>query len=266
MRRYRTWLLLIASAGAVAVALRALSRDALPPWPHDLPSGERSARAAVGSGAPVRIIPIGDSVTEGGRVDRKEYTYRWPLARFLEDEGVCFEFIGSHSSGFDPQVRWPKPRDSVHEGYYGATTSQVRDMLLGSLPALPAPEIALVHLGTNDSPRAFGRDTVRAMRDIVHLLREANPRVVILIGQIKLEALRGAVVHLRLARLAAMETTVLSPVVTVNQYSNWNSDPASREADTFDGVHPNLRGQRKMAEAWLSAMRPYLPPASTGAC
>lgn len=35
-------------------------------------------------------------------------------------------------------------------------------------------------------------------------------------------------------------------------------DPDSPTADTFDGTHPNLQGQRKMAEAWLAAMRPFL--------
>jgi len=176
----------------------------------------------------------------------------------LYDEGVCFTVIGSRNSGTDPDARWPAPFPSHHEGYYGADSVGVRDMLVQTLPRLPPPDMALVHLGTNDHASAFGSDTIEALRDIVYLLRQRNPRVVVLIAQIKLGHFKGAVLNARIGRLAGRESTPQSPVIAVDQYAGWNVDPDSPTADTFDGTHPNLQGQRKMAEAWLAAMRPFL--------
>ncbi|NQY33326.1 MAG: hypothetical protein HRT56_09185, partial [Coraliomargarita sp.] len=47
----------------------------------------------------LRIVCIGDSITQGGKIDRDEYTYRWPLFCKLVDVGIDFDFIGSHTAG-----------------------------------------------------------------------------------------------------------------------------------------------------------------------
>lgn len=43
--------------------------------------------AAVVDKAAIRILPLGDSITQGGRADRAEYTYRYPL--FYSFKGRC---------------------------------------------------------------------------------------------------------------------------------------------------------------------------------
>ena len=48
----------------------------------------------------------------------------------------------------------------------------------------------------------------------------------------------------RLAALAAEKTTATSSVIVVDQYTGF--DPA---ADTYDGAHPNLVGEEKMASS-----------------
>lgn len=214
----------------------------------------------------LRIVAIGDSITQGGRAGTREYTYRWPLVRMLQDEGACVAFVGSHDGGLDPLARWPAKWDSDNEGYYGATTGEVRDRLARTLPTFPAPDLALVHLGTNDTRSPFGSDTVEPLREIVALLRVANPRVVVLLAEPRLGRWRAAFVVPRIRLLARALATPASPVATVDHHSDWIADPARADADTFDGVHPNLRGQRRMAERWLLAMRPWLPPPPSGGC
>lgn len=210
---------------------------------------------------PVKIVAIGDSITQGGKVGRKEYTYRWALAEMLADEGACVDFIGSHRSGLDASARWPREWDSDNEGYYGATTAFVRDKLIVSLPKLSAPDIALVHLGTNDSQGSVEADIIAPLRQIVELLRKSNPRVTVLLAEIPASRLRGPYLHFRVQELADDLSTSVSVVIGVDLYSGWS--PAR---DTFDGVHPNLIGQRRMAETWLAAMYPYLhlTPTSDG--
>jgi lysophospholipase L1-like esterase len=47
-------------------------------------------------------------------------------------------------------------------------------------------------------------------------------------------------------------------VVTVDHHTGWREDPTDPLSDTFDGAHPNPRGQEKMAAGWLAKLTPYL--------
>lgn len=232
---------------------------ALPP----VPIGEPSQAV---EGRPLRIVAVGDSITQGGRAGGREYTYRWPLARLLQDEGACVSFVGSHHDGLDPEARWPAPWDADHEGYYGATTDAVRERLAATLPTFAPPDLALVHLGTNDGRSRWGSDTVEPLRAIVALLRDANPRVGVLIAEPALDRVRAAVLVPRLRLLARELATPASPIGTVDLHARWVADPGRNDSDTFDGVHPNLRGQRRMAEAWRLAMDGWVEPPPTGDC
>ena len=217
----------------------------------------------------IHILPLGDSITQGGRQDREEYTYRFPLFKMLRDAGVDFAFVGSQEKGLQPEAAWPDykgvPFDAHHEGHYGWKTGAVRDHLREWIPQWQhAPDIALVHLGTNDqgSPD-FPRDIIQPLREIIGLLRAQNPRVVVLVGQLAFNG--GASLEIRplVERMAQEMSTGQSPVVTVPHYQGWQEDASKPGADTFDWAHPNPQGQEKMARNWFEAMKPYLhlPPA-----
>lgn len=211
----------------------------------------------------MRALPIGDSITQGGRADREEYTYRYPLYFLLRDAGYEIDFIGSRSDGLNPQAAWPD-RDGAafdphHEGTYGAKTAEVRDRLKDALPDLPPPDIALIHLGTNDQDAEdFGAAIVKPLEEIVLQLRERNPQVVVLFGHLNFNG--GAAVKIRplVEDLAKRLSTEDSPVATVHHYRGWVENPEAEGTDTFDWAHPNPQGQRKMAGRWLEAMRPHL--------
>jgi acyl-CoA thioesterase I len=212
--------------------------------------------APVSAAEPVRIVAIGDSITAGGRAGVKEYTYRVPLQRMLKDENACFDFVGARRGGLDAQATWPKDTaaDAENEGYYGARTAEVRDRLAGDVLKFPPADIALVHLGTNDANGYVEDDIVRPMKQIIGLLRERSPGVTVLVAKIKgRRDFRTAYLHWRMSQIASSLSTPQSRIVAVDQYSDWDT-----AEDTFDGVHPNLKGQRKMAERWLEAMKPYL--------
>ena len=212
-------------------------------------AGVRPVAAERPDGAPLRLLAIGDSITQGGRLP-KEYTYRWPLTRLLSDEGIAHEFIGTRHEGVDPAFRWPHPWSDAHEGYYGATTRSVVDQVRQHLGALAPPDIAIVHLGTNDNG-GFGNTVIAPLTELVAALRVRNPRVAVLIGRVPKALLAGAVaLELRVDQLARLSTPE-SPVVIVPIDEGWVANPRALDTDTFDGAHPNPRGQRKMAEDWL---------------
>ena len=219
--------------------------------------------AAAAAGEPVRILPLGDSITQGGRAET-EYTYRWPLYKMLTDAGVAFDFIGSQDKGVRPAAEWPEYKgrafDMDHEGHYGWTTGAVADKLAAWAEAWSAPpDIALVHLGTNDlRSEDYRKSVVAPVRRIAAILRRQNAEVVILLGHLNFN--QGAALKVRplVERLARELHTAKSPVVTVHHYQGWTADPAAKDTDTLDWAHPNLQGQRKMAEKWFAAMKPFL--------
>ena len=237
---------------------------------NTVPSGFRARRIAfvaliaalLGATAvlakPLRVIAIGDSITQGGKRGVKEYTYRWPLARMLTDEGVATDFIGTRRGGVDPDATWPGSWDNNHEGYYGATSAYVRDRLRENLSKLAPPDVALIDLGTNDSVWSVATTIIEPVEEIVQMLRARNPRVTIFVARLPASALRRLVLRRHIVTMAGRLSTPQSPMVVVAQDADWNANANDPAGDTFDGVHPNLRGQRKMAEQWLAAMRPFL--------
>lgn len=83
------------------------------------------------------------------------------------------------------------------------TQELIANVLGVSLRTLPRPDIALVHLGTRDMSGSLDSAIVEPMRDIVTLLRNANPEVKMLIAQIPAGLAQGLYLHYRIDRLAA---------------------------------------------------------------
>jgi acyl-CoA thioesterase I len=205
---------------------------------------------------PLRILCVGDSITQGGRADRDESTYRLPLQALLRSERIEFDFVGTRSAGLQPKAAWPAWFDADHEGYYGAKTAAVRDQLRSHLADLPAPDVVLLHLGTNDHNEHEG--FTEPLENIVQIVRAKNPRVTVLVGHLALSGWRAQFERWRVNRMIERMDNTQSRVVAVNHYEGWNADPSKLGADTYDWVHPNAKGQLVMAMRWLAAMRPFL--------
>ncbi len=213
---------------------------------------------------PIYIVPIGDSITHGGRRD-DEYSWRYPLFQMLTDAGVDFDFVGAYTRGLKGDFQWPdyrgKPFDRDHQGVYGIKTAKMRDRIRTDRKKWAhAPDIALIHLGTNDQKHGeWDKTVVEPLREIIEMLREENPRVIVMLGHLNFTG--GAALKIRplVEKLAEEETTESSPVITVHHYRSFHADPEHADTDTYDWAHPNPKGQRKMAEKWLEAMKPYVP-------
>lgn len=242
---------------AAAVAVGAAAGGGLPAPSGDFPIESGLVR-------PIRILPLGDSITQGGRADRPEYTYRYPLYYMLRKAGYSVEYVGSLREGLQPGAVWA-PQDGVpfdprHEGHYGWKTAAVRDKLSEWMRGYPAPpDIVLIHLGSNDQGATdYDAAIVRPLREMIGLLRGKNPHVAVFLGHLNFNG--GAALKIRplVDALAKEMSTKESPVVTVAHYKGWHENPADAETDTFDWAHPNPSGQRKMAAAWFAAMKPTL--------
>lgn len=232
--------------------------------PTEADPGAQSSSGQDPSANVVRILPLGDSITQGGRRDRPEYTYRYPLYYQLMEAGYSVDFIGSLSTGLQPDAVWPDRNgvafDLDHEGHYGWKTAQVRDKLSTWIAKYPAaPDIVLVHLGSNDyEDTNYYASIIRPLKDIIDILRRANPRVVVLIGHLNESGLRPWIIRQLVKLLVFWTSTQTSPIVAVDHHKGWRESPDDPLGHTFDGAHPNLEGQTKMAAAWFAKLTPYL--------
>ena len=211
--------------------------------------GALMALPCLSATAQVRILCIGDSSTQGGIAGRPDYTYRLPLQRMLTALGLKADFIGTRTRGLDGNS-WPAGFDPDHEGYYGATTEQIKVQVLSHLALLPPADIALIDVGSNDADRWNARAAVaKPLEEIIVALRRRNPRVVVLVADQGLDGWRGKVQRFWVARTAHELSTPASPVDIVPIPDGWGP------ADLFaNDTHANERGQERLAAQWLVSL------------
>lgn len=202
------------------------------------------------------ILPLGDSITEG-----VPFTYRYPLHSLLTEEGIDFDFIGSHTNGAGgyPESGW----DRDNEGWAGWTTESIAS----ELPDWSSQynvDVALIHLGTNDAGNNDIESSAAALTSIVEQLRENSETVSICIAQIlpfgsQLPDEPGAPTaadlnrfvsnwNMQISSIAAELSTAASVIEIVDMNTGFG------DSDLDDGVHPTAEGAEKMAEQWLDCV------------
>ena len=217
--------------------------------------------------APVRIVCIGDSITQGrkgGGPNAPTFSYRYPLWKKLVDLGASVDFVGSLPGGFEGDPDWAdykgKAFDRDHEGHWGWTSRAVREKLPEWIKGY-TPDVALILLGTNDANPALKMtvdDTGKEIEQIIDLLRARNPKVTVLLGGPFQEWKPFPELRTRFEALAKAKSTAASPIVTVDPSKGWVSKPDAPGAHTVDWVHPNPEGDARLAAAFLDALQPQL--------
>lgn len=213
-----------------------------------------------------QILTIGDSITHG---DSGHGTYRYELWKKLVDTGKFFDLIGTETNNFGGNFNYPdyngKQFDRNHQAAWGQAAGWfLMDGALNNWLNSYTPDIAIIHIGTNDVILQ-GDTTGQAandIADIINLLRGDNANVKILVAKIIPVSTENTfvdaaeVAHIDTLN-AAIETTIApmstaqSPIVIVDQNTGFD---ATRDVDTHDGVHPNSVGEAKMAQKWFDAL------------
>jgi len=137
--------------------------------------------------APVKIMCIGDSITQGSAgsgASSTEYSYRYPLWKLLVDNNANFEFVGSRNYGFNSTPVYAdykgKAFNNKHEGYWGWTIQAVTEALVVQLAEI-IPDVAIIYLGTNGGESVTQKAAY--MKTQIETLRAANPKIKILLGE-----------------------------------------------------------------------------------
>ena len=192
-----------------------------------------------------RIMPVGDSITEGGRTFA---CYRYPLWEKLCAAGYLVDYVGSRTSE-------SRIGPLQHEGYGGKNAEFLAANVGKRFREHPA-DIVLLHAGHNHTVEEQPvPKIITATESMIATFRTANPQVTVLLAQVIPSGKLPKYSYLpalndELAKVAARLNTPQQRIVLVNQAEgfDWTTDTIE------DKVHPNARGAEKMAARWFAAL------------
>jgi len=207
--------------------------------------------APLAQSAVCRIMPVGDSITEGGSTFSN---WRLQLLEKLVAAGYRVQYVGTKTS--------PSPRGPLaHEGYGGKNAEFLARTVAANFKKCPA-DIVLLHCGHNhDAVETPVAGIVAANEAMIASFRAVNPKVTVLLAQVIPSGKLPKYSYIpelnrKLAEMAQRISKPSQPVIVVNQAEGF--DPAM---DTVaDKVHPNARGAGKMAARWFEALSEVIGP------
>jgi PKD repeat protein len=213
--------------------------------------------------APVKIMPVGDSITRGMNSgtspDTSDYwiSYRRQLWSQLTGAGYSIDFVGSVQDG----SAYPD-FDHDNEGHGGYAASQVADEIGGWLASQP-PDVILLHIGTNgyqvssdvsrilDRIFAFNKDITVVLAKIINRATSASSSEIASTTRFNNE-------------VAAMAQTRIAngdKIIIVDQENGAGINYALYPAgDMWTDLHPYATGYTKMAGVWFDALKTFLQP------
>jgi lysophospholipase L1-like esterase len=201
--------------------------------------------ASAESNGGVRVMPLGDSITDGLVVPGG---YRIGLWQRLVAGRYTVDFVGSLSNG--PASLG----DHDHEGHSGWRIDQL-DANIVTWLRNTTPHTVLLHIGTNDVAQNF--DLPNASNRLSALIDHITATVpgvevfvatIIPLGSASLEA-NVRTFNAAIPGIVQSKASAGQHVHLVDMHS------ALTAADLADGVHPNAGGYDKMAAVWFSALQ-----------
>ena len=232
------------------------------------PSAALSAPAAPQQAvraAPLRIMPIGDSITEGDNGG-----YRFTLWQLISQSAGMPNFVGRRSGRLSDPPEFP---DDEHEGYSAYRIEQITEGA-GFWNAPPIeqrlkdwdPAVVTIHAGTNDAQQNYFFDgnpnkgiapVIDRLDDLVSRIVAYNPAIYIVVAQIipanppASEVTSDYVRRLNalIPGLVARHQALGHRVSMVDQYTPMLAHPNP------DGIHPSAEGAQVMGRVFFEGLR-----------
>jgi hypothetical protein len=211
-------------------------------------TGGASAYNPCPATGPCKILPLGDSITDGFGTPGG---YRIELFHLTLQGQKTITFVGGSMNG--PTMVDGQMFPRAHEGHSGWTIMQI-DGIVPS-PALGVdPHIVLLHIGTNDingnATGAPGR-----LSTLLDQIIADSPDALLVVAQIVPLRGRNTQIETFNAAIPAMVTQRANMgrhIVLVDQYTGFP------DSELADGVHPSPAGYARMAGVWYRAISSYL--------
>ena len=204
-----------------------------------------TVHAAHAATTPVKIMPLGDSITYGTNSSNGG-GYRLPLWNDLISQGANVDFVGSQLGG-------PANFDANNEGHPGWRIDQISANIVNWLTTYQ-PQIVLLHIGTNDIIQ--NHDVANAPTRLSQLINQITttlPTATLFVAQIiPLNSNLNSEVVTYNAAIPGIVQAAGSHVHMVDMYH------AVSPTLLPDNIHPNDVGYGLMANVWHTALLPLL--------
>ncbi|WP_460806671.1 RICIN domain-containing protein [Micromonospora zhanjiangensis] len=229
MRTQKRWF----AAAAVTVALAAVGAAVV--------AGPASAESNGG----VRVMPLGDSITEGTQVPGG---YRIGLWQRVNGAGYRVDFVGSQYNG--PASLG----DHDHEGHPGWRIDQIDANIVGWLRNT-TPHSVLLHIGTNDILQNYNVSTApNRLSSLIDKITSTVPDAEVFVAQLIPLSNSGQESAVRTFN-AAIPGIVQGKVNAGKRVHLVDMHSALTTGDLIDGIHPTAGGYDKMAAVWYNALQ-----------
>ncbi|MEU7955629.1 ricin-type beta-trefoil lectin domain protein [Micromonospora humida] len=193
----------------------------------------------------VRVMPLGDSITEGTQVPGG---YRIGLWQRLAAGRYTIDFTGSQFNGPGSLG------DHDHEGHPGWRIDQIDANIVGWLNN-QRPQTVLLHIGTNDILQNYNVGTApNRLSTLIDKITTTAPTAEVFVAQI-ITLSNGNQAAAARTFNAAIPGIVQSKVNAGKRVHLVDMQSALTTADLIDGIHPTSGGYDKMAARWYSALQ-----------
>ncbi len=227
------------------------------------------------NGSPCKILPFGDSITEGVK-SSDDAGYRSQIFKLIVAAKQKVTFVGSLTNGPTQVSGQTFPR--MHEGHAGWTIDPGYSEFSGyggisSLVPSPAlnggPHIVLLHIGTNDLfPTKDGAGMATRLDALVEKIAQDAPSALIVLAQITpVGSTNNGHTQAEVAAANAAQMTYNSKIAAIIQSHvargqhvigvDMSKMPLTDL--TTASVHPNDHGYAYMAGVWYAAIKDLLP-------
>ena len=201
--------------------------------------------ASAESNGGTRVMPLGDSITEGTQVPGG---YRIGLWQRLANGRYTVDFVGSQYNGPGGLG------DHDHEGHPGWRIDQIDASVTGWLNTYQ-PRTVLLHIGTNDILQNYNVSTApNRLSALLDRITNTAPGADVFVAQLTPLSNSGQESAVRTFN-AALPAIVQSKVNAGRRVHLVDMHSALSTADLIDGVHPTATGYDKMAAVWYSALQ-----------
>jgi len=201
-----------------------------------------------------KIMPLGDSITLGSGTENLN-GYREDLFEMLNSSNYHIDFVGSYNHGVG---NW----DKDHEGISGQIISWYRTRLNGPddfILQRNNPDIILFHMGINNLAKGGDIDQyISDFDDNIKVIYNFNENATIVIAKIiktgndyynpRVEQFNGELEDLGNSWKVQGKNVIIVDMENLLTYPE----------DYFDQIHPNEEGYKKLANAWYTAITPYM--------
>ncbi|WP_020477492.1 ricin-type beta-trefoil lectin domain protein [Streptomyces sp. SS] len=198
-----------------------------------------AAPASAASDTPLRVMPLGDSITWGVGSSTGN-GYRGPLWDRLVAEGHPVDFVGTGRAG--------SMSDPDNEGHSGYRIDQIAALANAALTRY-RPNVVTLHIGTNDLQGASEVDTAIArLKSLVNQITADVPDATVLVASLVVSTSSSEEQHRGAYNQALPQ--IVGAAQAAGKHVAFVDMSSLTTADLADPLHPNDSGYRKMADAF----------------